>query len=463
MQLNSCLKITFSTLLISGYGLINAQQKPNILIIMTDELSTESMSCNLGSQYLKTPNLDNLTRQGVSFTRAYCANPLCIPSRSSLFTGRYPHEMGIQTNEAKTIDPLEFPTLGTIFKNAGYETGYVGKWHLPYDRNLSESHGFSYLPNKKGNGADSLSPGLATKFLETKRQHPFLLVVSFMNPHNICQWPRGEKLPDGEIGNPPAAELCPPLRPNSMPSKNETDIMQLMRTSMQSSDAFPVGDFTDDKWRQYIWAYYRLIEKVDGEIGKVLKSLHESGLEKNTLIVFMSDHGDCQGAHRWNQKTVFYEEASKVPFIFNYNGLKSRKSDFLVQTGIDLLPTLCEFAGIPVPEKSRGVSLKKIISDGSAPKEREYVVVSDQLIQGVAVDGKKPEPEGRMLRNKRFKYWIYNEGTQRETLYDIQNDPGEMVNLAGDPKFMAELKKCRSQLFEWALRYNDPFQKYLIK
>jgi arylsulfatase A-like enzyme len=91
------------------------------------------------------------------------------------------------------------------------------------------------------------------------------------------------------------------------------------------------------------------------------------------------------------------------------------------------------------------------------------VVVSDHLIQGVAVDGNKPEPEGRMLRNKRFKYWIYNEGTQRETLYDIQHDPGEMVNLAGDPKFQEELKKCRGQLFEWALRYNDPYQKYLVK
>ncbi|MCX6326928.1 MAG: sulfatase-like hydrolase/transferase [Bacteroidia bacterium] len=437
--------------------------KPNILIIMTDQLSSESMSCNLGSKYLKTPNMDYLADHGVSFTNAYCANPLCIPSRSSLFTGRYPHELGIQSNVDKMIDPVEFPTLGTILKNAGYETGYVGKWHLPYDRNQPDSHGFAYLPDKKGNGLDSLSPGSAINFLDKQRQHPFFLVVSFMNPHNICQWPRGQKLPDGAIGYPPPADQCPPLRANAMPSKNETDIMQLIRTSYQASNTFPVSGFTDEKWRKYIWAYYRMIEKVDGEIGKILNSLRESGLDKNTLIVFMSDHGDCQGAHRWNQKTVFYEEASKVPFIISSKSLKPRKSDYLVQTGIDLRPTLCEFAGIPLSENNRGVSLKQLITNETAPVERKYVVVSDHLVQGEAVNGQKPEPEGRMLRNRQFKYWIYNEGNQKETLYDLQNDPGEMVNLASDPKFSSELKNCRSQLIEWAKKNNDPYIKYMMK
>jgi choline-sulfatase len=463
MTLRTGFKITFSALAWISYGLLNAQGKPNILIIMTDQQSGESMSFNMGSKYLQTPNMDYLANHGVSFTNAYSANPLCIPSRSSIFTGRYPHELGIQSNVDKMIDPLEFPALGAIFKNAGYETGYVGKWHLPYDRNKPDSHGFTYLPERKGNGTDSLSPGLAAKFLEMKHQNPFFLVVSFMNPHNICQWPRGQRLPDGAIGDPPPADQCPPLRTNALPSKNETDIMQLMRISVQKSPMFPVGDFTDGKWRQYIWAYYRMIEKVDGEIGKVLRSLRESGLDKNTLIIFLSDHGDCQGAHRWNQKTVFYEEASKVPFIISFTGLKPRKSDYLVQTGIDLMPTLCEFAGIPIPENIRGVSLKQLITDEIALPERKYIVVSDHLVQGEAVNGQKPTPEGRMLRNKQFKYWIYNEGNQKETLYDLQNDPGEMNNLVNDPKFSKELKNCRSQLLEWAKKYNDPYSKFMVE
>jgi len=431
--------------------------KPNILLIITDQQSAESMSINIGHKYLNTPNMDQLAKHGVSFTNAYCANPLCIPSRSSMFTGRYPHELGIQANEDKKLNVAEFPTLGNLMTNAGYETGYVGKWHLPFVLKDTEKHGFSFMANNKGNGVDSLLPTSATRFLENKRSNPFFLVVSFINPHNICEWARGQKLPDGEIGTPPPADQCPPLRANHMPSKNETDIMQQIRSSYQTSNMFPVSGFGDEKWRQYIWSYYRLIEKTDKEIGKILTSLHESDLDENTVIIFLSDHGDCQGAHLWNQKTVLYEEASKVPMIISYKGLQPRKSDYLVQTGIDLMPTLCELAGIPLPEKTRGVSLKSIVNNDMIPVDRDYIVVSDKLEQGEAINGAKPEPEGRMLRNKRFTYWIYNEGVQHETLYDLKNDPGEMVNLANDPKYADELKKCRNDLAEWGIKYNDPY------
>ena len=437
--------------------------KPNILIIFTDQQSSGSMSFNIGSKYLKTPNMDYLAEHGVSFTNAYCANPLSIPSRSSMFTGRYPHELGIQTNDNKKIDPVEFPAFGTIFMHAGYATGYIGKWHLPYDIKNPDSHGFLYTAQNKGNGVDSLLPEAAIGFLKENRDKPFLLVASFVNPHNICEWARGQKLPDGDVGTPLSANECPTLKQNHAPSKNETDIMQIGRESYQASKMFPVSGFTDEKWRQYIWAYYRMIEKVDNEIGKILSELRESGLDKNTIIIFLSDHGDCQGAHGWNQKTVFFEEASKVPFIINYNGLKPGKSDYLVQTGIDLMPTLCDFAGIPLQKQTRGTSLKQMVTTGSMSADREYIVVSDKLIQGDTINGYKPEPEGRMLRNKRFKYWIYNEGNQRETLYDLQNDPGEMVNLAEDTGFRSDLENCRKELVEWAEKYNDPYLKYLIK
>jgi choline-sulfatase len=371
--------------------------------------------------------------------------------------------MGIQSNEEKKVDPTKFPSLGSIFKNAGYETGYVGKWHLPYERKASETHGFDYLPNKTGNGHDSISPILADDFIKTRRDNPFLLVVSFMNPHNICQWARGEKLPDGAIGNPPPADQCPPLRPNARPSVNESDIMKFMRASMQNSDAFPVGSFTEEKWRQYIWSYYRLIEKVDTEIGRVLQSLKETGKDKNTVIVFTSDHGDMQGAHLWNQKTVFYEEAAKVPFIINYRGVKPRKSNYLVQSGTDILPTLSDFAGIPVPAMYPGNSLKQYLEKDIAPTKRDYVVVSDHLIQGVGVEGQNLKPEGRMLRNGQYKYWIYDEGAARESLFDLKNDPGEMVNLVNDPKHAKALQQSRSQLMEWAKKNNDPYLTKLIK
>jgi arylsulfatase A-like enzyme len=160
---------------------------------------------------------------------------------------------------------------------------------------------------------------------------------------------------------------------------------------------------------------------------------------------------------------VFFEEASKVPFIISYKGINPGKSDYLVQTGIDLMPTLLEFAGIPLNENIRGKSVKKIITDGSSSADREYIVVSDRLVQGDTVNGYKPEPEGRMLRDKRFKYWIYNEGVMRETLFDLGNDPGEMINLASDQKYKSDLENCRRLLLGWAEKYNDPFMKYMIK
>lgn len=457
------LKIILFNILFLSTSTIFAQQKPNVLFIMTDELSAETMSFNLGTKFLNTPNIDYLATHGVRFENAYCANPLCVPSRSSIFTGRYPHELGIQNNDDTLIDPIVFPSMGTIFKNAGYETGYIGKWHLPFDRNKVESHGFTYLPNKKGNGVDSILPNYAQHFFDTKRDKPFLLVVSFLNPHNICQWARGDDLPDGEIGNPPSLDELPPLRENALPSVNESAFMTIMRKSIQANPAFPVGEFTDKKWREYIWSYYRLVEKVDAEIGKLLSLMRQKGLDKNTLIVFTSDHGDMQGAHRWNQKTVFYEESTKIPFIMSYNNGMQLKSDVFVQSGIDVLPTICDFAGIPIPATSKGKSLAKAFYQLSQLPNREYIVVADKISQGEPINGVKINPEGRMLRNKQFKYWIYNYGNKSEVLYDIVNDPGEKVNLIDDPNYNNALKNCRAQLLNWAKENNDPFIKYLFK
>jgi len=436
--------------------------KPNILIFITDQQSYEAMSSVIGNRYINTPNMDYLAEHGVSFTNAYCPNPLSIPSRSSMFTGRYPHETGIQFNDnQKRIDPAQFPCMGSIFSDAGYETGYVGKWHLPYNQKDKDSHGFDFMKNIKNNGIDSLLAESAIEFLEAKHEKPFLLVASFINPHNICEWARGQELPDGKIGLPPDVADCPPLRANALPSTNETDIMKLLRLSYQASPMFPVSGFSDDKWRQYTWAYYRMIEKTDRELGKIIEVLRKSGIESNTIIVFLSDHGDCQGAHRWNQKTVFYQEASNIPLIISNPLIKSGKSDYLVQTGIDLLPTICDIAGIKVNGRLPGISLRPLLEGRLPEGDRKFVVVSDMLVQGDTVGGHKPEPEGRMLRNYRFKYWIMNEGKQRETLYDLINDPGEMVNIAENPEYKKHLDECRKDLREWARENSDPYLKYL--
>ena len=432
-----------------------AERRPNILLIITDQQSWDALSCRIGPRYLKTPNMDSLAATGMFFRRAYCANPLCVPSRTSMFTGRYPPETGVQINDTTPIDHNRFPVMGTLFKQAGYSTVYFGKWHLPFPEARRETHGFDVVNPGRLKG-DTAVAAAAAGFLREKPREPFLAVVSLVNPHDICQWARGEPLPNGDIGAPPPPDQCPPLRTNHAPQKNEPDIMTLMRRSYQSSPMFPVGNFTPGKWRQYIWAYYRLVEKVDGLIGNVLDGLRRAGLEERTVVVLLADHGDCQGAHGWNQKTVFYEEAARVPLIITYKGVtRPSVSDRLVHTGVDLIPTLLSFAGLPAPKELPGLSLYETAVGKKVADPRSYLVVCNKMVQGAPVEGRVPMPEGRMVRSQRYKYCIYSEGERRESLVDLEKDPGEMVNLAADPAYQDILRKHRAMLAEWARAVGD--------
>ena len=448
-------------------GKITAQDslsktRPNILLVITDQQSADAMSNRIGNKYISTPGMDYLASHGITFTRAYCANPLSIPSRASMFTGFYPHQTGIQSNENVMLNPREFKSAGIIFQEAGYKTGYVGKWHIPFNPDDKASHGFEYMARIKNNGIDSLIPDAAIEFIKQNHEKPFLLVTSFVNPHNICEWARGQKLPDGSIGEPPPADKCPPLKENHARTRNESDIMTQLRLNYQASPMFPVGNFTETKWREYRWAYYRMIEKTDKLLVTILDELRNSGLDKNTVIIFLADHGDAQGAHSWNQKTVFFEEIVNVPFIISLPGLnKSMVCDRLIQTGVDLIPTLCDYAGIPVPSNLSGKSARKIFEEKKKKQLRDYVVVSDKPVQGAAINGIDPKPDGRMVTGEKFKYWIFSEGIRRESLFDIKNDPGEMVNLATDPKYSGDLKKYRSYLRSWCEESDDTFIKNL--
>jgi arylsulfatase A-like enzyme len=318
-------------------------------------------------------------------------------------------------------------------------------------------HGFDIVDTPRTRRDAAAAAGSAG-FIRAKRDAPFLLVASFLNPHNICEWARGQSLSEGDIGVPPPLDQCPPLRPNHAPQQNEPDIVALMRRSYHNTRTFPVGNFDERKWREYIWAYYRMIELVDARIGEVLQALRQAGLEENTLIVLTADHGDLQGAHRWNQKTVFYDEAARVPWIVSYKGVTARGvSERLVHTGVDLMPTLCDYAGIGPPAGLPGLSLKETANGKSRKDPREFLVVSNRMVQGGPVDGVTPKPDGRMLRSQRYKYCAYSEGRRRESLVDMEQDPGEMVNLAGDPKHRATLERHRRLLAGWCAKYGDGF------
>jgi len=438
-------------------------KKPNILIIITDQQSADALSCRQGSRWLQTPNMDSLASRGTLFSRAYSNNPICVPSRTAMFTGRYPHETGVQNNDLSKLDIGRFPIMGTLFRAAGYDTGYVGKWHVMTPIEDAATSGFDYSANIKNNGGDADTPGAVAAFLSQDRRNPFLLVASFVNPHDICEWARGQTLPEGDVGAPPPPGQCPPAPVNLGVTPNEPEAMDFARRSLQASRQFPVGNFDEAKWRQYRWAYYRMVERTDALIGQVLAILAASGHADDTVIVFTADHGDCQGAHGWNQKTVFYEESVRVPFIVVPPGGKPASvSDRLLQSGVDLIPTLCDFVGIAKPAGLSGLSQRAPAEGAVGSDPRKFVVSSNHLVQGVPLLGVTMKPAGRMLRSERYKYCVYDQGQQRESLVDLVKDPGEKNNLAGDPAWTTVLNQHRAMLFDWSQSVQDtafPFVK----
>lgn len=433
--------------------------RPNVLIIMTDQQTAEAMSV-AGNMDLKTPAMDFLAQHGTRFTEAYCSQPLCTPSRTSIFTGVMPSQSGFVGNyeEDESLWPDSLLMMGKIFKDAGYQTGYVGKWHLPLPATSIEKHGFDYIHNTwSGDFLDAANPAYCARFMKANKDKPFLLVASFLNPHDICEWARNDYLKMDFIADPPAPEFCPQLPYNWKISANEPPIIR--EQQKVNPRTYPTIDWEEGQWRQYRWAYNRLIEKVDGYVQMVLDGLKKYGLEKNTLIIFTSDHGDGYAAHQWNQKQVLYQESAKVPFIISKIGTFTGKTnDHLLCNGIDLMTTICSYAGIKGPSYLKGVDLKKVMEQPNI-RLRDTLVIETDFSDNTVLLGIK----GRAIITKRYKYIVYDKGDLKEQLFNLEKDPGETLNLIYDKKQAKILNEMRTYLSSYTKIHNDPFNTTLTK
>lgn len=415
-----------------------AQERPNIIYIMTDQQSATAMSC-AGNDELHTPNMDRLAKHGVRFENAYCSFPLSGPSRSCMFTGCVPGEMGIRKNGVPLPDSVRSRTLGTLLETAGYTTGYAGKWHA-HTNSLPDRHAFGF-ENLHAHNDFGLAEA-AVEFLKRKHDKPFFLVASFDNPHNICEYARNQKLPYATIEEPDLDE-CPGLPANHSVTPYDADVLAYER--QQSYRLYPTQNFTHDDWRRYRNAYFRLVETVDREIGKIVDEIDRQNLWKNTVIIFTSDHGDGAGAHQWNQKTVLYEEVVNIPLIVCLPGGKhaGKVLPQLVNNGVDLLPSVCDWAGVQAPAGCRGVSYRAVAEQGNPQKEHQpYVVTETQFVQTAGT-------QGWAVRTPRYKYVLYEVGKNREMLYDMEKDRGEMCNLAVKKTYKKTVEEHRALLLEW--------------
>ena len=419
----------------------NYTSRPNVLLITTDQQRVDAASV-VGNKWLKTPHLDALAARGVYFTKSYCSYPLCSPSRGSLHTGRFPHEIGVDHNNMSIASSVKIS--GQLFQEAGYETAYVGKWHLPVVYPPEGIPGFKSLntitrQGKLARDVDEATMQAAIEFLKQKRDKPFFLVVSFINPHDICLL-AGEDSPlFDEVWQkygPPSGVELPPLPASFHLPESEPQWLLNRRPKHPHWD--------ENHWRRYIYAYYRMVEDVDRQIGGVLQALRDTGQEDNTLVVFTSDHGEGLGCHRWTGKMMFFDAEAAVPLIVSWKGKTPAgriDREHLVST-VDVLPTICDYAGIQPPAEVRGRSLRPIIEDPTAPW-RSYVV-SEMAHTPVL---------GRsfMVRSDRYKYMLLpgTGGKPSEMLFDLENDPDELRNLAEEPKLADVLKQHREWLAEW--------------
>ncbi len=445
-----------------------SSNRPDIIYIYTDQQSASMMSC-AGNKWLKTPAMDYIATNGIRFERAYTTNPVCSPARVSLMTGRFPGSFN--TSKGKPVrentgsmsipgipEDVAGTTISAFLKKAGYELVYGGKQHLP-DSLTPEALDFKVITKDERN---RLAESCA-EYIRQKHDKPYFLVASFINPHDICfmalrgltfDKPLGPnpqnagsvpnplveamKLPEGTSEEEFFAKYCPPLPENFEPQEDEPRAISSLLTRRKfRMDAR--RNYSEKDWRLHRWAYCRLTEVVDRQIQKVLDALKESGREENTLVIFSCDHGDMDSSHRAEHKTMLYEEAANIPFMAMWKGhIPAGRVDknHLISNGLDLLPTVCDYAGVKGVSDPRGRSLRPLF-EGKSVDWRKTLGVESEI--------------GRMVVDEdKCKYIRYDAEGDEEQLLDLKRDPHEMRHVTENPGYVTKLTALRKTFqSEW--------------
>ncbi len=426
---------------------------PNLLFVLTDQQTLRAMSCG-GNPWLKTPAMDRLAAGGVRFEKSYCVSPVSGPSRASLVTGQMPgkHHL-IYNHDARFADSDadRLPTIADHLRAVGYGAYWIGKWHAQefYPNREERIHGFDFLPTGAtgfhglGLDMDAAVTDRAVEFLENPPTQPWFLGVAWHNPHDICYWVmeeyRNQLDPITSQGD------LPPLPGNFEIAPDEPEFFKICR---QRQNYGPEWKWTtkwdQTRWREYLRAYYRLTELIDAELGRLLDALDRTGLAENTLVVFTSDHGEACGGHQLVMKLLPWEPVVSVPLLARLPGTipAGKVCRTHIASGVDLLPTFCDFAGAPAPAGAPGVSLRRVLEN---PEEqgRPFAVIH------LDTDPKRPEVFARVVRTPDFKYIKFSIGEPAEALYNVNDDSGEMKNLVQEAEAQEQLLLHRQLLEDW--------------
>jgi len=445
-------------------------EQPNILWICTDQQRADTIGA-LGNSHINTPHLDALAAQGVAFTRAYCQNPVCTPSRASFLTGRYPRTTRCRQNGQAM--PATEKLISRLLANAGYTCGLAGKLHLAtcangvVEKRIDDGYevfDWSHHPQpdwpenaytqwlaQQGKSWEELYDGPSTPyikhgvpaeyhqstwcanraidFIREQKGAPWFFSFNCFAPHHPFD---------------PPADYLARYNPDELPLP-KTRLGELdTKTTYQQLDSqyahndpgsYNVAAMTDADKREVTAAYYAMIEHIDEGVGRMIAALEATGQLENTIVIFMSDHGEMLGDHGIYLKGPhFYEEAVRVPLIFSWpKQFKTKlQADCLMEL-VDIAPTLLGAAGLDVPEAMQGKSLLPILRGESDPATHRPHVFSEYYNAW-----SHKYSYGTMLRTNAHKMIVYH-GTDQGELYDLENDPDEFENLWNNPA-QAELK-----------------------
>jgi N-acetylglucosamine-6-sulfatase len=449
-----------------------SQSKPNIVFILTDDQAWNVLGKDGRYTFMKTPNLDQLSREGMVFGNAFVTTSLCSPSRASIMTGCYAHKHGVYINSYGDPDP-RVPFLPKVLQGTGYETAFLGKWHQKdgagpragFDYWLSfDGQGQYFDPPLNENGHEFVEKGYMTdiltdyavRWLKRPREKPFCLFLWHKAVHGpFLPAPRDSsafsdaKIPEYENWYDDMEDKPEWMRRGWLYGEHN----QAWKASLGKPVPAKIKPHPWDPQNKKSKDYLRAMLAVDKSTGEIRKCLDDLNILDNTIIVFCSDNGYFIGSHQRGDKRLMYEESLRIPLIVRYPKIiKAGSNSSEMVLNIDIAPTLVELAGAKVPEGMQGVSLVPLLKDKNKGWRKSflYEYFQESYAPGfVTVVG---------VRNKKFKYIENHEVNDISELYDLERDPGEMNNLINSPEYRSVRAEMKAELEKLKVKtgYFDP-------
>jgi arylsulfatase A-like enzyme len=420
-------------LLATAVAAADGQARPNILVIICDDLRYDALGVVQREQgergrfpFFQTPGFDRLANEGVRLRNAFVVSSLCSPSRAVFLTGRYNHHNGIANNHSPF--PLDSVTWATQLQQAGYTTGYIGKWHMG---NQEERPGFTWSASYIGQGryedcpflvsgtkqettgwVDDVSTDFAIEFMRKHQGKPFALQIGYKTPHGPWTPPARAKERFNEVVA------------RSAPNLNQPAIYSGKAAGPTPAATVPLGDNARN--------YFRCVSALDDNLTRLLTAMDGLNLTQNTLVVFTSDNGYYLGEHQLGDKRSMYDESLRIPLLMRLPGrIPAGSTSDAMALNLDLAPTLLELAGVPAPTGMQGRSLLGVAKGEPGPTWRQAFLYEYFFEKPYRI----PSIVG--VRTMTEKLITYPGHDQWREVFDLAVDPFELNNLTADPKHMA--------------------------